>query len=72
MVRGKTVSMLLNESNTNEKMKKYLIFICKKFKHVISDQPESQGPDLAAFCLRCNFNVDEEVGKKGYVREFGK
>ena len=72
VVRGKTFSMLLNESYTNGKMKKYLIFICKKFKHVISDQPESQGPDLAAFCLRCNFNVDEEVGKKGYVREFGK
>ena len=71
-VRGKTVSMLLNESHTNLKMKKYLIFICKKFKHAISDQPESQGPDLAAFCLRCQFNMDEDSGKKGYVREFGK
>ena len=71
-VRGKTFSMLLNESYTNPKMKKYLVFICTKFKHAISDQPESQGPDLAAFCLRCHFNVDEDGGKKGYVREFGK
>ena len=53
-VRGKTFNMLLNESYTNPKMKKYLIFICKKFKHAVSDQPESQGPDLAAFCLRCH------------------
>ena len=71
-VRGKTFNMLLNESYSNPKMKKYLAFICNKFKHAVSDQPQSQGPDLAAYCLRCQFNVNEDGGEKSYVREFGK
>ena len=70
-VKGKTFGMLLAESHSDQKMKKYLAFICKKFKNSISDQPESQGPDLAAFCLRCHFNPEEDCGKKGYIREFG-
>ena len=70
-VKGKTFGMLLAESHTDVKMKKYLAFICKKFKASISDQPETQGPDLAAFCLRCYFNPEEDCGKKGYTREFG-
>ena len=70
-VKGKTFGMLLAESHSDQKMKKYLAFICKKFKNSISDQPETQGPDLAAFCLRCYFNPEEDCGKKGYIREFG-
>ena len=69
-VRGKTFAAILSEAHDNPKMRKYLQFICRKFRGAISDSPETQGPDLAGFCLKCHFDPGAEP-KKGYVREFG-
>ena len=67
LVRGKTFGELLAESHTSAPMKSYLTFLVKRFRKDITSNPQTQGPDLAAFCLRCFF---EPAPESRYQRKF--
>ena len=72
-IAGKSFGEILSESHKDEKVKKYLQFLRRKFRKDITVPfvPATQGPDLAAFAMRCHFDPDYDK-KFGYVRELKK
>ena len=66
VVKGKTFGELLSESHTSPPMKSYLTFLVKRFRKDITNNPQTQGPDLAAYCLRNFF----EPSEARYQRKF--
>lgn len=72
-IKGLSFGEILSDSHKDPKVRKYLQFLCRKFKPDIKAPfaPKTQGPDLAAFAMRCFF--DPEFDKdSGYVRKFKK
>ena len=69
-----TFGQILDESHRDMKIKKYLQFICRKFRKdiVVPFVPATQGPDLAGFCLRGATSTQSLTRRLGYIREFRK